>query len=63
MIVNRPILIISDIVLMAVLVTINYINDGGFAKAPVLLKFLAVVAVATCIVRHINYYKIHKRLY
>ena len=63
MIITRPILIISDIILVAVLVTINYVNDGGFAQAPVILKFLAIVVFATCIVRHINYYKIHKRLY
>lgn len=63
MIVTRSTLIISDAVLVATVVTINYSNDGGFVKAPAILKFLVVVAFATCIVRHINYYKIHKRLY
>ena len=63
MIVTRSALIISDTVLVGTLVAINYGNDGGFLKAPVLLKFLVVVAFATCIVRHINYYKIHKRIY
>jgi hypothetical protein len=63
MIVTRSTLIISDAVLVGTLAMINYSNDGGFNKAPVILKFLVVVAFATCIVRHINYYKIHKRIY
>jgi len=63
MIVTRSALIISDTVLAGTLVAIKYYNDGGFIKAPVILKFLVVVAFATCIVRHINYYKVHKRIY
>jgi hypothetical protein len=63
MIVTRFALIISDILLAATLVAINYVNEGGFNKAPVLLKFLVIVAFAACIVRHINYYKINKRIY
>jgi hypothetical protein len=63
MIVTRSALIISDTVLVGTLVAINYGNDGGFIKAPVILKFLVIVAFATCIVRHINYYKVHKRIY
>jgi hypothetical protein len=63
MIVTRSVLIISDTVLVGTIVAINYGNDGGFIKAPVILKFLVIVAFATCIVRHINYYRIHKRIY
>ena len=63
MIVTRSALIISDIVLVGTLVAISYGNDGGFVKAPVILKFLVIVAFATCIVRHINYYRIHRRIY
>ena len=63
MIVTRSALIISDTVLVGTLAAINYCNDGGFIKAPVILKFLVIVAFATCIVRHINYYKVHRRIY
>jgi len=63
MIVTRSTLIISDTVLVGTLIAINYSNDGGFLKAPVILKFLVIVAFATCIVRHINYYKVHRRIY
>ena len=45
MIVTRSALIISDTVLVGTLVAINYCNEGGFIKAPVVLKFLVVVAL------------------
>ena len=38
------------------------VNDG-FGKNPLFLNFLVVVAFASCIIRHINYYKHTKKIY
>ena len=37
--------------------------NGGFDKNPVLLNVMVVIALAVCIIRHINYYKLTKRIY
>jgi len=60
--VTGTILIVTDTLLVATVIVINY-TSGGFNQNPVFLNFLVVVAFASCIIRHINYYKHTKRFY
>jgi len=59
---NRKSLIITDSLFAVTVTTIAYGNDG-FNKNPLFLNFLVVVAFASCIIRHINYYKLTKKIY
>jgi hypothetical protein len=56
------ILIITDSLFLVTVIVINYTNDG-FNQNPAFLNFLVVAAFASCIIRHINYYKHTKRIY
>ncbi len=56
-------LILTDSLFVVTVAVIDYGNDGDFNKTPLLLKLLIVVAFASCIIRHINYYKHNKRIY
>ncbi len=56
------VLIITDALFVVTVILIHY-GNGGFDKNPVFLNFLFVVAFATCVIRHINYYKHTKRIY
>ena len=60
--VSRTILIITDVTLAIVITLMNYTN-GGITKNPVILNLLLIVAIASAIIRHINYYKLTKRIY
>ena len=62
MTVTRSTLIISDLVLAATVGVMNF-SIGGFSETPVFLKLLVIITFAVCIVRHINYYKLTKRIY
>jgi hypothetical protein len=55
-------LIISDTLLVVTVAAINFTN-GGFDQIPVFLKFLMIIALASCIIRHINHYRHTKRFY
>jgi hypothetical protein len=55
-------LIVTDIALVAVATMIN-VGNGGFDKSPLFLNFLFVTAFAITIIRHINYYKLTKKIY
>jgi uncharacterized membrane protein len=59
---SRTTLIVSDLTLAVVVILMNYTN-GGFAKNPIFLIVLVIIALASCIIRHINYYKHTKRIY
>jgi hypothetical protein len=59
---TRTILILTDSLFVVTVVVIQYTNEG-FNEIPLFLKFLIVVAFASCIIRHINYYKHTKRFY
>ena len=59
---TRTILIVSDFTLAVVITVMNF-QDGGMQKNPLFVNFLVVAALATCIIRHINYYKITKKIY
>ena len=58
---NRT-LIITDI-LFAATVAMIALSNGGFDKNPLFLNALVVIAFASCIIRHINYYKQTKKIY
>ncbi len=58
----REILIIADSLFVLTVIAIHFVN-GGFDKNPLLLNALVVIAFAVCIIRHINYYKLTKRIY
>jgi len=36
---------------------------GGLNKYPIILGPLLIIAFGTCIVRHINYYKLTRKIY
>jgi len=59
---SRKVLVITDSALVVVITLMSY-NKGGIDESPLILKLLLVVAFASCIVRHINYYKRTKRIY
>ena len=59
---GRTILILSDSLFAGTVLVMAY-SDGGFNSNPPFLNLLVVVAFATCIIRHINYYKHNKRIY
>jgi len=55
-------LIITDALFVVTVVVIAYSSDG-FDKNPLFLNALVVIAFASCIIRHINFYKQTKRIY
>jgi hypothetical protein len=59
---TRTILILTDLLFAATIIVIRYTNED-FNDIPLFLKFLIVVAFASCIIRHINYYKHNKKIY
>jgi hypothetical protein len=54
-------LIIGDLMFVFVLVMIY--ETGGLKQNMFILGPLIIIAFATCVVRHINYYKMTKRIY
>lgn len=58
---NRTNMIVADVLFVVVLVMIC--NTDGFKTYPVIFIPLVIVAFATCVVRHINYYNTTKRIY
>jgi hypothetical protein len=58
---NRKTLILADVVFVVVMILIY--NNGDLAKYPVILAPFVLVAFATCVIRHINYYNMTKRFY
>jgi hypothetical protein len=53
--------ILGDALFVFVLILIN--ATDGLQKTPIILIPLMVVAFATCVIRHVNYYKQTKRIY
>jgi hypothetical protein len=58
---SRATLILTDVILVTVATT-TYSNDD-LRKYPVILLPLLIAAFVTCIIRHINYYHMTKRIY
>jgi hypothetical protein len=54
-------LIIGDL-LFAIASFMIRITDG-LSKSPIILGPLLVISFVTCIVRHINYYKLTRKIY
>jgi hypothetical protein len=58
---SRTNLILIDALFVLVVIMI-YVTDG-LKTYPIILTPLLTVAFATCVMRHINYYKITRRIY
>jgi len=58
---SRTTLILTDAIFVIVLM-VSYQN-GDLNKYPLILVPFMLVALTTCVIRHINYYHITKRLY
>lgn len=58
---SRTNLILIDA--LFVLVVISVYATDGLKTYPVILMPMIAVALATCIIRHINYYKITRRIF
>lgn len=59
---TRSTLILSDS-LFVITITVMHFENGDFNKNPVILNLLVVVALTSCILRHINYYRLTRKLY
>jgi hypothetical protein len=59
---TRATLILTDSLFAGCILIMTYGNEG-FDKNPVFLNLLVIVAFASCIIRHINYYKLTKKIY
>lgn len=58
---SRTNLILIDTLFVLVVIMIYATN--GLQTYPVILMPLIAVALATCVIRHINYYKITRRIF
>jgi len=58
---TRTTLIVADLVFVIVMILIC--NNGDLQKYPVILAPFIIVAFATCVIRHIHYYNMTKRIY
>jgi len=58
---TRGTLILTDSLFVIVLGTVY--NTGDLKKYPVILVPFIIVAFATCIIRHINYYNMTKKIF
>jgi ABC-type microcin C transport system permease subunit YejB len=58
---SRTSLIITDAIF--VIVGLVSYQNGDLKTYPIILGPLMLVALTTCVIRHINYYHITKRIY
>lgn len=58
---TRTTLIAADLVLVIVMLLVC--NNGDLKKYPVILTPFIIAAFITCVIRHINYYNMTKRIY
>ncbi len=58
---NRTTLVLADIVFVIVLIMVY--NTDGLKTYPIILAPLIIASFAACVIRHINYYKLTKRIY
>jgi len=58
---TRTTLIVADLVFVVVMIFIY--NNGDLQKYPVILAPFIITAFITCVIRHINYYNMTKRIY
>lgn len=58
---SRTNLIVADALFVLVLTMIY--NTDGLKKYPVILAPFIIIAFASCVVRHVSYYNIYKKIY
>jgi hypothetical protein len=58
---DRKTLILTDLVFVIVLIMIY--NTGGLKTYPVILAPFIIIAFATCVIRHVNYYNMTRKIY
>ena len=58
---TRRTLILADTIFA--IVTILTYSNGELKKYPVVLAPFIIAAFATCVIRHVNYYNMTKRIY
>jgi hypothetical protein len=58
---DRKTLILTDLVF--VIVSIMTYNTGGLKTYPVILAPFIIIAFATCVIRHVNYYNMTRKIY
>jgi len=54
-------LILADVLFVVALVMIYATN--GLKDYPIVLAPLLIIAFITCVIRHVNYYKMTKKIY
>ena len=58
---TRANLILADALFVIVVITVYNTND--LKKYPVILAPLMIIAFATCVIRHVHYYHMYKRIF
>jgi len=58
---TRSNLIMADTLFVAVVITVYNSND--LKKYPVILGPLMIIAFAACVIRHVHYYHMYKRIF
>jgi len=58
---TRTNLILADALFVTVLFAVYNSND--LKKYPVILAPLMIIAFATCVIRHVHYYNMYKRIF
>lgn len=58
---NRTTLILTDLVFVSVLLLAC--NNGDLKAYPVILLPIMIAAFVTCVLRHINYYNMTRKIY
>jgi hypothetical protein len=58
---NRRNLVLADVLFVIVIITIT--NSGDLQKYPLILGPLIIAALATCVIRHVHYYNMNRKIY
>jgi hypothetical protein len=58
---NRTTLVLADIVFVIVLIMVY--NTDGLKTYPIILTPFILAAFAACVIRHVNYYNMTKKIY
>jgi hypothetical protein len=58
---KRTDLLLADA--LFVLVSVMIYETDGFKTSPIILKPLVVIAFISCVIRHVNYYNMTKKIY
>ncbi|MBS1533209.1 MAG: hypothetical protein JSU01_23115 [Bacteroidetes bacterium] len=58
---TRRNLILADVLFVIVMLTIA--NTGDLKKYPLILAPLILAALTTCVIRHVHYYNMNRKIY